>query len=307
MAGSYPDVPASRMAYDAENVVVLVDTAMPEGSLPGAQPSNPVVMDPADVAHINDESAATAFVGAPGSPTWIGFVFPEKRNLDGIHVNVSGTIAEYSWIMVSEDTTNGIDGTWEQVVSLDAFWDDHAADFYRRPGVIQIIADTDIAGIGDAVTGVAIYVETAGSAAQNVISLHLYGNISVGQTADRLAFIDAEYVNIDVPEDEFTKPVFVKPLDFGDVPRGQTQVRQVILKNLSEAVTLDDVELSVEALTGASDAWYEFSFDDEAYTPTLAFGDMGPGEERLFYVRQAVLDTEPLGVEAARIKATHST
>jgi len=66
------------------------------------------------------------------------------------------------------------------------------------------------------------------------------------------------------------------------------------------------VSIAAEALSGASVDWYTFSTDGLSFSDTLTVGDLGPGEERMFHLKQEVPDNVAFGVTAARLVTTHT-
>ena len=95
---------------------------------------------------------------------------------------------------------------------------------------------------------------------------------------------------------------FAQPLDFGDVPRGQTQTDTIKIINNSGSLTANTVQITANDLFGGSNSWYTFSLDDVVYSSTLSLGNMGVAATQLVYVKQVVPDAQNIGLYAARAR-----
>ncbi len=290
MAGSYPNAPSRRIAYDDDGTVVLwnglvvmnFDDLAPVGTVP-ALPL--LAMPQADIDQINDEetTSPTQSNQVANTSSWIVQMFLQKMEIDGGYYNVNPTHSGRSqWMMASDDTTNGIDGTWSDL-SVTTPKNTTVADDYRDS--ITSMADSNILAV------------TSFQGSDERIrwrQLHLYGAMSPGETPDKLIFLDPD--NLDVE--------FSLPLDFGDVPRGQTQTDTFKIKNNSGSLTANTVQVTAEDLFDGSGSWYTYSDDDITYVATLSLGNIGPGGTSLVHLKQIVPDAQVVGVYAARTRAT---
>ena len=285
MAGSYNDAPSRRNAYDQQGAVVLhqLNSNVPTALSAGA------------IADLNDEDNVAAFTygASSGWAAEFYFLFAQKIEIDGYFAGVSNSDAPRFVnrdLLDSPDTTNGIDGVWtvidSPIVTFTTTFTTHRDNILSlaRPGKKGIHFGYD---------------KVTGAASDSLFfqSMHLYGPISPGEIPDRILFLDTLAADA----------VFTKVLDFGDVPRGQTQTRTFKIKNNSASFTINTIQ--VTALSGYlnSGDWYEFGDDGVTYQATYSVGNLGPAATKLIYLKQIVPDAEVLGVHVARIEASHAS
>lgn len=291
MAGVFNDAPSNRMAWDIDGTVVLWvgQTNLDHGNPPANTiPSKPWLSTSLSQRQTaNNEDASTYSMGASGNWAWAAtaFVFPEDRELDGWYENVRDTTD--AWESYSQDTTNAVDGTWNTatVTATQTTTQDHYRDN------IDSLAINGVKGL------IAVDGDDAANRFAGKRRIHLYGNISPAQTPDRILFLDTE--NADA--------VFTKVLDFGDIPRDQTQTRTFKVKNNSGSLTINTVEIIAEDLYLNAGDWYEFGDDGVSFQATFPVGNLGPSAEKLLYLKQIIPDGETLGPQVARIVASHAS
>ena len=284
MAGSYPDVPGRRMAFDADGTVGVYGLADGSGVLTEFTPS--------ELAEMNDEDETIAVTFGTQQPSrFLWLLFPEQREVDGVFY-VYGNHGSPTTVSTSSDTTNGRDGTWTQQVADLANYTIVMGNY--RTGVTSLAVS--------AVRGVRVQIAagTISGHVQQTKAWHVYGEISPGQTPDRLLFID-----------EVTGLEFGLPKDYGDVPRGSARDFQFRLKNNSTVagnnLTINTVQITAEALYLNSGAWYTFS-NGGAFQATLPLGNLAPEASTvLLTARQIIPDAEVLGLHAGRIRAAHGS
>ncbi len=273
MAGSYPDAFGRRMAWDADGTVALY---VPTGG-------NADEYTPAQADQVNSEEGADVNVGLTASGYNI-HIFPELRDVVGFFIAKNG--GGYTTLETSVDTTNGIDGTWVQVLA--DVTDASAVNPDYRNSVDSISA------IG--VKGIRVF-KNSGGTSNRMLAIHIYGKISAAQTPDRIVFLDPD--NADAQ--------FTKVLDFGDVPRGQTQTRTFKIKNNSGSLTVNTITITAEDLYLNAGDWFTFGDDGINYSASFAAGNLGPGAEKLIYMKQVVPGSETLGLQTGRIKVSHAS
>lgn len=241
-----------------------------------------------DRQDLNCENPYRQYSGGAYVGTWIFVLFPEKRDIDGIHWNHYGYASvDKQWSYVSNDTTNGEDGTWTNL-NYDGRWRDFMAGSFRNN--INPFSLTDQLGFR--------CYSYPGSSDGFVLSLHLYGTISTGETPDRLLFLDTAASDAE----------FVKPIDQGDIHRGQTIIRTFKLKNNSSTKSINTVQVTGDDLYAAAGDWYTFSLDGVSYQGTLnTIGNIAAGGTQLIYAKMEVVDTDIPFPAVARIKANHAT
>lgn len=273
MAGSYPNVPSRRFALDAD------------GTLGGSRFANDtqalVEFTPGEMVTLQQEDLAVVTIGGGSQPDEYAFlIFPELREFDGLYIG-SGLANIISEIHTSGDTTNTFDGTWTQRI---ANYDDSvpvSLTTYRTE--ITSTAVSNVRGIR------LVYDATGGS--KRLSGWHIYGEISAGETPDRLLWVD-----------EITGLEFTLPIDYGDVPRGSARDRGTRLKNNSGSLTANTLQISAEDLVGGSGDWYTFDVAGGGFVSTNSdITSLGSGASSgLITIRQNVPDSEDLGLHSGR-------
>lgn len=285
MAGSYPDAPSRRFAYDEDGTIVLynIPGSFSRSLATSVPPHIPLIPLPIiDIDRMNNEDPT--FFQESGQnnqmSSWIMWMFAQKREIDGAFYNVDPSHSGFArWMSSSTDTTNGLDGTWNDLGIVGH--DNPQVDLYR----------TAIDSMSESNT-VAVMAFQGSQERTRWRMVHIYGTIQAGETPSRLIFLDPD--NSDA--------AFARPLDFGDVPRGQTQVDTVKIVNNSGSLTANTVAITANDLFKGSNSWYEFSLDDVIYSATLALGNMGVGATQLVFVKQVVPDAQNIGLYAARAR-----
>jgi hypothetical protein len=277
MAGSYPDVPGRRMAWDDDGSIgfrVPIDFSLAVTE-----------MTPTNRSALNDENQATNMATGTGPHRWFGVIFPELREVDGFSAATSSTggtpndgVGE---VRTSGDTTNGVDGTWTQRI----------ADYNTGNGTVQQNYRNRITSL--AVSNVRSLRCHQG---QNnlVIALHIYGEIAAGETPDRLLWVDNN-----------TGSEFGLPIDYGDIPRGSAEDREVKLRNNSTTMTAASVQVTAEALYLNSGAWYTIKEASGSFQSTLPLtSSIGSSSDSpVLTIRRVTPDSETLSLHAARVYA----
>ena len=266
------------MAIDADGTVMLYyDTGVATELSAGT------------IALLNNEQSGG--FGITFASNWVTAVFPEPRELDGIFTAIYRSDAYYTpsfgAVDTSGDTTNGIDGTWNNAI---ANINDYTTVYNNFRNNITSMAVATEKGVRARFNGTPNNLDVPAA-------FHLYGVISPGETPDRILFLDTLAADA----------VFTKPLDFGDVPRGQTQTRTFKIKNNSATLTINTIQVTAEDLYLNAGGWYEFGDDGISYQATFAVGNLGPGATKLLYLKQVIPDAETLGVQTGRIKVSHAS
>lgn len=283
MAGSYPDVPSRRMALDADGSIFLYGR-----SIDVMREANA-----AERASLNSEehvsSAVDLSTHGPGDYE-TGWLFPELRELDGVFIVVDdGADAnEVRDVESSGDTTNLRDGSWGTEV---ADYTANEADTYARyRDDITSLASSSKRGIR--------YLKFASTSAghtEDLQSFMVYGEIAAGETPDRLLWVDND-----------TGSEFGLPIDYGDIPRGSAEEREVLLRNNSGSLTAAAVQITAGNLYLDSDSWYTFKEAAGSYQGTLPLSSsIGAGSDSpVLTIRRNTPDDETTGLHAARAFAS---
>jgi hypothetical protein len=280
MAGFYSDVPDHRMTYDADGSIGLriSHTLSSTTTLSGAQ-----------MQELNDEdngAYAIAGVGTGAQDLSLCIIFPELRDITGYKFEISGQTANSPTLYWSNNTTNGLDGTWTSITAYGQVGFDLAA--LRSPSTFSVV--TGVKGLRFRGS----YPNSASAA--NITCVHLYGERS--STSDRLEFWHPT-------DDEKVDPAF---FDFGDVYQGQTLVKQFRVKNLSGTLTANTITLSREANTDngtqTTVAGLQFSDDNATWGDTESITSLAAGAiSSIYYVEYAPTTSANLGLRWARLKA----
>lgn len=278
-AGSFPNSPSRRMATNDDGTIGLDATV----GFPTSDGGSVTEATSAQMRTMNQEGVAG--VAGPGvnvsGTDWVGYIFPELRELDGWHASLDDGGGWENGIANSGDTTNGIDGTWVETGS--GIGPIILPTFAGGRNQIESIARSNIRAIR--------VKPTAGSGGGGACDkLHIYGEISSGETPDRLLWFD----NDDDLE-------FSLPLDYGDVPRGSAEDHVVYLRNNSGSLTANTVQITAEDLIGGSGGWFTFD-DGTGFEATQALaGTIGPGADSVdITIRRITVDAAPLGLHTAR-------
>lgn len=229
MAGSYPDHPSWRMAWDRDGSVCL--------KIPPFTGGGVIDLTLTQMQALNDEAttAGPQFGGrlsADNPWEWCVIIFPELRDIDAFFVQHTSSFSVTN-LMVSDDTTNGVDGTWVMV--------NEAAFGYTglvKPEYRTLISSSTILDI----KGLKFRAGFGGlSSVGNIQSIHLYGEPSPGANPDRLEIWHPTL-------DERVPPAW---FDWGDVPRGSSADIAFRVKNISPSLTAHEIRVFMDVLTDA--------------------------------------------------------
>lgn len=271
MAGVYPDVPDHRMAYDRDgSVLVRVDLAGGTATQLGA----------ADVANYNDEdSDGLRLVNTQGADMALVFIFPEQRDFVAYMHQGSVTVSSggYGALQWSNDTTNGIDGSWTNILSpwVNSF---NSGDISREiaRNSIQAVAANNVKAIRFRFTS-----GVSGGQDWTPRLLHLYGRPASGQAPNRLR----------IWHPTLDQEVGGAYFDWGDVSRSTIISRDFRVKNPSGTLTANSIVLTTEALSDtvpSNVSQFEFSTDGSNWFSSLNIGSLGPGSVSPVITRRRV-------------------
>ena len=284
MAGAYPDVPSNRMAYDRDGTQVYwIDNSNNVSQLTSTQ-----------IGNLNDEDGDSAGLSAGGNQTArLFFFFPELRDLSAYFFRTDNSFGPASVdVEVSANTTNGLDGTWT-TISTYGNGDVRKPASPIQPDYRQSIVTNARFGI----RGVRFSGHTSGVSDFAPTAAHLYGNIAAGQNPKRLAIWHPTL------DQHITGAYF----DWGNTPRGSSADRTFRVKNLSPALTANDINLSMDAMTDTTPSvpgQFLISSDGTTFTGTIGIGNIAPsGLSSVLTVRRNTPSNATLSVWAARLLA----
>lgn len=275
MAGSYPDAPSRRMAWDADGSVSFYwavngsDFSTEHGA--------------SDKVNMNgeDDSTAPSGVGSGSPDHWTAVLFPELREIDGAFAaRVGGSSIQ--GLDHSPDTTNGRDGTWTTEVA--DLTDYTSVPGNYRSGIVSMAASSK--------RGLRIRQNLAGTGSgAGWRAIHIYGEIAAGQTPDRLLIID-----------ETTGLEYTAPRDYGDVPRGSSEDREWRIRNNSASLTANTIQYTAEALVRDANTWYTHTLPGgSTYQSTRQIASLAPATTTGVIVTRRVTPGTAIDLYAARV------
>ena len=263
----YTALPDMRMPYDNDGSVVgdMHPTGGVQAWLSGAEK---IALNGYDYASISGSGGAIMF-------------FPEQREVTACYIrshDYYGNKAPYTSFQGSNDTANGLDGTWE-TATMGGGYPAWVNNYSWREGIKPVSFTGGKRTIR--YQGGSPYLEMA----------HIYGEKVAGQTPDDIIYIDHE-----------TSPGvgYQAPEDVGDRPLGTTVTRQFRIKNTSGTKTANTVNIQ------CNDSDFVISTDNATWVVTINIGSLAAGaESSTMYVRNTTPNPGGLlGPRFARIITT---
>ena len=283
------------MSYDNDGTVVAYGAAagsaavaFSSGLTTYASGSQKIEMNDGDYVVLSPDIGVGSSAGANVLGLWL--FFPEIREVTALYAGFDDAYQTYSAsnglarMDGSNDTTNGVDGTWET-----ASWPGGqvatgpSLDNWRRS-----ILPVSFTG-GKRTIRIAITCDTS-FANLSLRALHIHGEKAAGETPDDLIFIDHDTT----PGVEYTAPE-----DFGDRPLGTSVVRQFRVKNASATLTANSINLQL------NDSDFTISTDGTTWVQTINIASLAAGaESATLYIRNTTpAPGSALGPRFARIIA----
>ncbi len=282
---NYPTVPGRRIGTDQDGTIGVTGNA-------GWPTSGGIITEISgaimDVMYKEDLSGVGAGISNSGG-NWVGYFFPELRDFDGWFASLDDGGGWGNALSVSSDTTNMSDGSWAQT----------GAGGIPLSGGPPIYREEIITISSNGKRGVRVKPSSATGGGGQVDIFHMYGEISAGETPDRLLFID-----------ESTSLEFVLAHDYEELPRGSADedVEFRLLNNSTVAgnnLTINTIAITAESFYLTSGDWYTFSLNGDSFASTKNITSLSPEAlSQLFVVRRVVDTSEVMDVHSARIKAT---
>lgn len=274
---SYPD---HRMAYHLDGTQVYkIDNA-----------NNITQLNSTQIGYLNDESGSTTYpVPEDGS---IAFIFPELRDLTNYFIGRQGDTYNGNprEIKVSTNTTNGVDGTWTNVVAPYFTVSDPIVPNYR----------TTNASSASGIKAVRIY-NGPYLGNFNFGAIHLFGSLSSGEVPNRL----------ELWHPTLNQRVSGAHFDFGDTTRGQTTDISFRVKNVSSTQTASSILVQRATLTDSSPTSignYTLSLNGGSFASTQTISSLSPGSiSSTLTLRQTNPSNAAVGVWAGYVSAVASS
>ena len=278
---SYPSLPDKRIGYDNDGTVIYYNTDartdFASGPVTQLTGSNLIALNGYANAQTSTQVAPLGTNGSyNGTKLWL--FFPERREVGGIASVAALSAAGTPTMQGSNDTTNGMDGTWE-TASFPSGTPPSTPPPVPPDQWRSAIMPISFTGTKQTVR----YLVGAGAA---VYVLHLYGIKDAAATPDDLIFMSAASGGTQVLNE-----------DVGDVPFGTTRTMQVWLKNTSATKTASTINLQL------NDANWIFSTDNATWVTSINIASLAAGATYgPIYVRQtSPAQGSPLGPRFARV------
>lgn len=276
MAGSYPNSPSRRMALDGDGSILVARRT--DGSVVTDEATGP------EQANTQREDGQTTFwqiAGGSAPSMYCFWIFPELREIDGAHAGGRGS-EHFTNFQTSVAASTPWGGTWVTQSATPGWVDNLALDGYRT---VTSLAVSNIR---------ATRFTTATNSSDQVGAYHIYGEISPGETPDKLLIID-----------ENTGLEFVLPQDYGDIARGSSEDIEIRIRNDSAGLTANTVQYTAEDLTGGSGGWYTFTLPGlSVFAATQQITSIAPATTTgIITARRITPGTEDLLLHSARLYA----
>ena len=269
MAGLYPNVPSRRMAVDDDGSLLIKKT--------GSNP--PIELSQANKDELNDEDNVSVFQGN-NQVIVLGWFFPEVREIDGFFLAFNRSSNGVYDIRTSVDTTNTIDGT-------------HVTQISNHPEGTGVWPTQYRDAITSAAWSSIRFVNWRTTDQQNdqLTAFHIYGEISPGETPDRLLYID-----------ELTGLEFALPIDYAEIPRGSSEDLEFRIKNNSALETATTIQYTAEDGYLGSGSWYTYTLPaGSTYAATQQIVSLAATiTTGLIKIRRITPGGEDLGLHAGR-------
>lgn len=289
MAGAWPDAPGRKINHREDGSILLLGRAHDSGTpdiIEGELTEETATTNHTQlVDHGGDNIAGLGAASSAG--TWgLGLIFPELRDIDGtwLHVSVTSSAQQLAH---SADTTNILDGSWTSQSTV------FATIFVDGGGAIPGYRDDIYAWTATGRRAIQAFWSVSGIGAGFWRSMEVYGEISAGETPDRIIFLDDD-----------TGLEYAIPQDYGDRPRGSAIDKGMRIKNNSgtlQANTIDVARGRVEAIAVDSSSWYTFDTGG-GFGSTFQVASLGAGASDTFTTRQNIPDSTVAQLYEAYVK-----
>jgi len=286
----YPAINARRMPYDIDGCEIGFRNAVNYSVSDAFSFGIASWLSSASKGNLNSVqrtevwSSGGAWYDDPCQGFW--FFFPEQREITDLALYFTIDTSEISaWatdtvLQGSNDTTNGMDGTWE-AATVNIPLPRRDTDYWRSTiAAVSFSGPKKVIRIG--------LRHTEGPNTQ-LTGIHLYGRKAAGQTPDDILFCDTSGVELTALK------------DWGDRPEGTTQIWSFKLKNASTGKIANNVNIQLNHSDFAI-AWAA----DGPWQSVLDIASIGVGAlSNTIYIRnQLAPPLLTLGPVQARVIAT---
>ncbi len=286
MAGNYPSPTARRINYNLNGTRCWTKTANAV--------STPLTEDSSFMNNMNDESSGTVPVLTlawnsttnPGHAPFILLKFPTPVDITAISAYTGNILTP----AVSNDTTNGIDGTWTTGTAVTPGVGDQKE--WSRSGAATPQAFVNVRWLR-------LMLPTGATGNRTVGKVLIYGGTN-GPTDS----VDFWHATLD-------QPAAPDLFEFGDRARGTTATREFRIKNRSTILTAKAISITRSIVTDTSPSvpsFHTFSLDGVTWIGSLNLGDVLPGAiSPVITLRQIVPTNASLWLWQMTITATPNT
>ena len=272
----YPALPDKRIGFDNDGTVVYYTT----GGIANFVSGPTTRLTGSSLIALNNYLDANLWTANQAFVIDLWFFFPEKRECDGVEISANiYTTAGVTKIQGSNDTTNGMDGTWE----VGSFTSGVPGQWLGQPDWWRSnIMPVSFTGTKQTVRLEFMYQGNS----VHTANVHLYGIKDASATPDDLIFMTATSGGTQILNE-----------DVGDVGLGTTRTMQAYLYNTSATKTASTINLQL------NDADWIFSTDNATWVTSINVASLGPGA---YYGPIYIRNTAPaqgsrLGPRTARI------
>jgi hypothetical protein len=277
MAGYYPDAPDLKLYWNDDGTLAFIQ----------AGTGGPVSATTGNA--LNGESSSNQITLSQSNMRF-GLLFPNLYDIKGLFVLVdSATNLSNGLVRTSNDTTNGMDGTWTERTTtfpIAGGGANNASTAWRT--AVQSVSYTGVKAL--TVAGNTTYRQ-----------LHVYGKPSAGTNVDRLRFWHS------------TNDTEIGPahFDYGDQQRLVSKTVQFRVKNNSATKTANTITVRSDAITNASPtlpSQTTFSTDGSTFSSQVTIASLAPqATSSVLYAKLALTGTAALGPYRERFLAIATT
>lgn len=288
MAGNYPDAPGHRHAYHRDGTVMFKIDSVNSVT----QISNSLLQD------LNNELSGSAIpsITGPSGNFYYGFIFPELRTVNAIAI---GALTNTFWadslypreLQYSNDTTNGLDGTWT-LSSLSGQIGPHLTD---RPGMRTSFSN---------VTGIVSVKAIRWRMYYGRDAINLYHTFLYGPGGGGIA-VDSDRLCLWHPT--LNQEVGAAHFDWGNVPRGSSADKTFRVRNESNTLTANNINIGSSAIDDTTPSFagqHLFSTDGLTFSSSVIIASLAPNTiSGTITVRKVTPSNATLSVWYAQISA----
>ena len=246
---TYPVISSRRMPYDIDGTEIAVGSL--EKGITGWATSQ-------GKADANGHTLRSNSINAGEHSMVIWTFLPEEREIEqlfirGNRTSSTGSTHTLASLKASNDTHNGLDGTWESAVFPSGV-----------PGYSNLFSWRDeVKPVSLSQPYKTLRFEFTNGTVGSIDLLHLYGAKAATETPDDILILD---------NSEGEQPEFTALKDWGNRPEGTMQISSIRLQNDSSTKTANDVNIQLNH----DDFLISWS-NDGSWTTFLDIDSMNPG------------------------------